>query len=171
MWAALRKGYNPRQSEIRRSWYSVCKCLIITLFSASYLQCSLYPHLLLVHLNPKSFVGFCFFFNPVQKLNLKIGEGNLPGCATGNLTALRSFQPFFLFLAPPSVSFPEVTGEANSWTFRIFCNMKASVFPTVSKESGSLGLLSQYHSFICFPASRNLLFLPLSVCPCGYMPF
>ena len=84
-------------------------------------------------------------------------------------TALRSFQLFFPFLAPPSISFPEVTGEANSWTFRIFCNMKASVFPTVSKESGSLGLLSQYHSFICFPASRNLLFLPLPVCPCAFL--
>ena len=151
MWAARRKGYNPRQSEIRGSWYSVCKCWIITLFSASYLQHSPHPHLLLVHLFfffwyiliQRVLWNFFFFFNAVQKLNLKIGEGNLPGCATGNLTALRSFQPFFLFLAPPSVSFPEVTGEANSWTFRIFCNMKASVFPTVSKESGSLGLLSQ----------------------------
>lgn len=99
MWAPLRKGYNPRQSEIRRSWYSVCKCSIITLFSASYLQRSPYPYLLLVHLNPKSFVGF-FFFNPVQKLNLKIGEGNLPGCATGNCfkklsTILPIFSPTF----------------------------------------------------------------------------
>lgn len=62
-------------------------------------------------------------------------------------------------------------GEANSWTFRTLCNVKTSAFPTVGEELGFLGLLSQYRSFICFQASINLLFLPLSFCPCRYRPF
>lgn len=75
-------------------------------------------------------------------------------------TALRSFQLFFLFLAPPSVSFPEVTGEANSWSFRIlqhesFCFSHCQQRIWLSGSAESVPFIHLFSSFQKFAISSS----------------
>lgn len=94
----------------RHFWYSVCK------FSPCFQQVTApFPPL------PSTSQRFLWRLptSPLlQRLNMKIGKENLPDCAIGDFTAsYRYFQPILLFLAPPSIPFPEVPRKANSWTF------------------------------------------------------